>query len=278
MKVVLTGATGYLGSSVLAALRRSQHEVIAVVRSADSALKAEAAGAVAVCGDLTDRAWLTNQLRSADAAIHTASPHGAAAEALDDTVATAVIDAFSGTTKRYLHTSGLWIWGAGSAITESTPLHPPRLARYRIAIEQRLLDSPVSVTIPAPGTVYGGGRGLTRLVTRRLDDGKVRLIGDGEQRWSLLHVDDLGSLYVAALEAAHPVGRLIATSGETLQVREIAERASRGSGTIAESPEQSRERLGVDLADALLMDQCALGGGARTLGWRPAAQRLGDMM
>jgi uncharacterized protein YbjT (DUF2867 family) len=78
MKILLTGATGYIGSSVLDVLRAHGHDVVAPVRSAHAAQKATAAGATAVVGDITDAAWFTPLLEGVDAAIHTAAPVTAA--------------------------------------------------------------------------------------------------------------------------------------------------------------------------------------------------------
>ena len=58
MNVLLTGATGYIGSNVLSALLAAGHEVLAVTRSESSAAQAREAGAKAVVHDLTDTAWL----------------------------------------------------------------------------------------------------------------------------------------------------------------------------------------------------------------------------
>ena len=73
MRIVLTGATGYIGSSVLAALVARGHDVIAPVRSEASAATATNAGASAVVGDITDPGWFTPLLHDADAAIHRAA-------------------------------------------------------------------------------------------------------------------------------------------------------------------------------------------------------------
>jgi hypothetical protein len=55
-------------------------------------------------------------LRSADGAIHVASPGDATSADLDAAVIDAAIDAFAGTGKPYLHISGLWIYGSNTSI------------------------------------------------------------------------------------------------------------------------------------------------------------------
>ena len=74
MRVLVTGATGFIGSHVLTELREHGHDVTALVRNDDQARVVAARGASEAVVDLHDRATVVGRLRSADAAIHTASP------------------------------------------------------------------------------------------------------------------------------------------------------------------------------------------------------------
>ena len=119
MKVLLTGATGYSGSAVAAALLDAGHGVVAPVRRADAVGPVELAGATAVLGDVTDPSWLRELLGGSTRPIHAASPSDATSADFDAAVASTVIEAFGGTAKPYLHTSEVWLWGSGDRITES---------------------------------------------------------------------------------------------------------------------------------------------------------------
>src|SRR5207247_8652648 len=87
MHVALTGATGFIGSHVLTELREHGHDVTALVRNDDQAEVVAARGASPAVVDLYDRPTVVGLLRSADAAIHTASPGGATSADLDAAMA-----------------------------------------------------------------------------------------------------------------------------------------------------------------------------------------------
>lgn len=270
MKILLTGGTGYIGSVVLESLIARGHEVMAIVRSSDAATVVSAAGATPVLGDATNVEWLTAQLRRADGAIHTAAP-SEGAEAFDRAIVTAVIDAFGGTSKPYVHTGGIWAYGDNSAITEESPRNAPARTAWRAGVEAVLLESNVLASIVEPAVVYGRGGGLIALLASgpRAADGALELIGSGEQHWTTVHVDDLAELYRLVWESGNSVGRVIGASGLNPTIAELGAAVSGTSRVIASDVATAHARFGVAFADALLLDQQADGAKARSLGWVP---------
>ncbi|GAA1435567.1 NAD-dependent epimerase/dehydratase family protein [Microlunatus lacustris] len=276
MDIFLTGGTGYIGSALLRRLLERGHQVTAAVRSASSAQKVHALGATAATGDLTDTTWVVEQLRRVDGAVHTASPGDATSPGFDAAVATAAVQAFGGTSKPYVHTSGLWIWGAGEGLHEQSPLAPPALTSWRPAVEDVVLAAGLRGGIVAPGVVHGHGGGLANVLLQgpRTEDGARTLIGDGSQHWSTVHVDDLADLYVLVLERGAELGRVLGVSAGAPTVRAIAE--ATGDPVAPEPVEATRARLGEAFADALLLDQQFDNGYALSLGWAPTRPGLVD--
>src|SRR5690606_25375428 len=159
----------------------------------------------------------------------------------------------------------------GEDIREDDAPVAPELMAWRLPLEERLLASDVQATIVTPGVVYGHGGGVLGLITDgpRAANGALTLIGDGEQHWTWVHVDDLARLYRLAVEHPEPLGRLIGSDGSPTSVRAIAEAAAGPAGVVAESVDATRARFGAGFADVLLTDERARGGTARELGWVP---------
>lgn len=99
MNIFLTGATGYIGSSVAAALKDAGHRVRGLVRSPANAELVGNAGIEPVFGSLADVDLLKFEARAADGVINTAS-----ADDLESVEA--MLEALQGSGKVFLHTSG----------------------------------------------------------------------------------------------------------------------------------------------------------------------------
>lgn len=280
MSILLTGATGYIGTSVLSRLLEEGHDVTALVRDEAKAGTVRAAGATAVVGDATDAELVARLARESDGVIHLAS-----APDVDPVFIPAVLDGLAGTAKPFVHTGGVWTYGSNADIAEDSPAAPPAITAWRGATEAVVLAAPgVRGTVVVPSVVYGRGTGLARVIVDAPhgsgDAAPLRLIGDGSQHWSTVHVDDLAALYVLALEHGTAGSVYIAASGANPTVRELGEAAAAAagaSGVEAETVAQSQERLGAGLAEALLLDQQARGTKARIeLGWEPNGPSLVD--
>jgi nucleoside-diphosphate-sugar epimerase len=278
MRVLLTGATGFVGSSVLTALVAGGHEVTAVVRSQAGADTVTAAGATAVIHPLPDTEWLAKQLRETDGFIHTATPDDGTAATFDDSVIDAVLDGYAGTQKRYVHSGGVWVHGPGDDITEDTPIRAPEITAWRQEREARVLAAGFVGSVVEPAIVYGYGRGIPTEITGapKTKEGALLLVGGGDQHWTTVHVDDLADLYLKVLEQAPGGERYIGANGDNPTVREIGLAVVGTDGLVAaEDPAASFARLGEPYARALTLDQQSAGQKARlTFGWVPSRPSL----
>lgn len=285
MKVLLTGATGYIGGAVAEALRRAGgHEVTGLARSDEAAERLKTRNIGALRGDLKDTEILFAAAREADAVIHTALPHTPDASEVDRKAVEAILGALEGTNRPFIYTSGIWVYGStgDTVATEETPLNPTALVAWRPRNEKLALEAAgrsVRSVVIRPGIVYGRGGGIIGgMLQEARTKGIVRFVGTGDNRWPQVHVDDLADLYVLALESA-PAGTLLnGASHESVRVREVAEAASHAggaSGRVEAWPlEEARLRLGA-YAEALALDQQVSGKRAEELlGWKPKALPL----
>jgi nucleoside-diphosphate-sugar epimerase len=278
MNVALTGATGFIGSHVLAELQKHGHEVRALVRDDAQADIVATRGATPIVVDLYDRPAVVSALRTADGAIHTASPGDATSANLDAAVADAAIEAFAGTGKPYLQISGAWVYGNNLAISEESPMNAPALVAWRQPIERRVLDAAdMRGVVIVSGVAYGdGGGGVPGVLlgSPRDDAGNLIMLGTGQQHWSTVHAADLADFFRRVLENDSARGYYVIGNGANSTVAELTEAAAvavGAPGAVAGSDEEARTRLGEYFAEVLLLDQSTTAAEARTeLDWHPS--------
>ena len=283
MKVALTGATGFIGSHVLTALREHRHEVTALVPDEAHANAVAGSGVRPVVVDLYDRAAVVGLLSDADGAIHTASPGDETSADLDSAVVDAVIEAFDGTGRPYLHVTGAWVYGANTSITEESPIDAPAMVAWKEPIAERVLEArDLRGIVIDPGVAYGdGGGGVPGLLlgSPRDDAGSLIMLGTGQQHWATVHAADLADFYRRALEADSARGRYVIGDGLNPTVAEITEAAAVAAGApgaVPGSDDEARARLGDYFAEVLLLDQGTDAAKARELGWSPSHPGLVD--
>jgi nucleoside-diphosphate-sugar epimerase len=284
MNVMLTGATGFVGSHILAELQTCGHDVTAVVRNDSQADTVAAAGATPAVADLYDRARLIGLLSSADGAIHTASPGDATSADLDNAVVDAATEAYAGTGKPYLQISGEWIYGNNRAITEESPIKAPAMVAWKEPIEQRVLSADgMRGVVIVSGVAYGdGGGGVPGLLlgSPRDDAGNLIMLGTGQQHWSTVHVADVADCFRRALDSESARGRYVIGDGSNSSVAEItaaAAEAASAAGAVPGSDDEAKGRLGDSFAEVLLLDQGTDAIKAQAeLGWHPSHPGLAD--
>src|SRR6266536_1878897 len=284
MKVALTGATGFIGSHVLAELQEHGHEVTALVRNDAEAGTVAARGATPAVVDLYDRPAVVGLLSAADGAIHTASPGDETSADLDSAVVDSAIESFAGTGKPHIQISGLWVYGENTSISEESPFNAPAMVAWKEPTERRLLDATdirgiVIVSSVAYGDAGGAIPGLL-LGSPRDDAGNLIMLGTGQQHWSTVHVADLADFFRRVLEDGSARGRYVIGNGVNPAVADLTEAAAvavGAPGAVPGSDDEARARLGDYFAEVLLLDQGTDAARARAeLGWYPSHPSLSD--
>lgn len=272
MKVLVTGASGTIGGAVARALVERGHQVVGVVTGPGRAVPE---GVESLVADLFEPGALA--VGEVDGVVHAASSNDERAADLDHNVVDSVLKDFAGTDKPFVYTSGLWLHGDTDLATEESPFAPPLVVSWRPEVERRLAESGVRTIRIRPGLVYGGGRGYIPVLLAP-QDGVIRHFGDGGNHWSVVHADDLGDLYVRALESAAGGSVYLGVNEEPVRVRDVAAAfaARHGAEVQAWDPADAAQHWGV-MVEAFMLDQAATAAKARAeLGWRPRRPGLLD--
>ncbi|QBR02124.1 NAD-dependent epimerase/dehydratase family protein [Paraburkholderia pallida] len=284
MRVLVTGATGLIGGAVARRLMAGDHEVVGLARSETSASKLAGEGFAVMHGDLADSASVASAARGVDAVIHAASPGDQNTATYDKAATRSIIEALRGTGKRFIYTSGCLIYGStgDTPATEDSPRKPLELVRWREELEDEILAAAATGVHPSvirPGWVYGNGGGAAMMMYGAAREyGVARFVGDGRNRWSTVHADDLADLYALMLERAPVSSVFNGVHGAATPLIDIARAASEAAGAegrVAAWPlDEARQSLWV-FADAIACDQVVSGEKAqRELGWRPSRRSI----
>ncbi|QTC91278.1 SDR family oxidoreductase [Brevundimonas goettingensis] len=255
MRVFLTGATGFIGSRIVPELIGAGHSVLGLTRSEAGAAALAAAGAEVHRGDIEDLDSLRAGAAAADAAIHTAFDHDFSNFVdnceKDRRVITAMGEVLKGSDRPFLITSGVGMGGGtpGKPATEDVfdRDHPnPRSASEEAGetLKAQGVDVRVIRLPQVHDTVKQGL--ITPLIEITRQKGVSAYLGDGLNRWSAGHVEDVAALYRLALEKGTKNARYNAVAEEGVTARAIAEVLGEGLNlpVVSLTPEEAPAHFG----------------------------------
>ncbi len=277
LAIAITGGSGFIGRPLTRALIGRGHRVRSLARSAASAERSAADGAVPVAGDLARPARSLGPLvADAEVVIHlgAAVDPAEAADArrcqrinVDGTAA--LLAACSGAhPPRFLLASsiaamGIRHLGGDRLATEATPCLPTTpYGRSKLAAERLLAGYPGEATAFRPPTVYGPGERYNFLaLTRAVQAGTFRVLGQGTNRLSLCAVGNLVHALLLMVEAPRLGPCYLVDDGAPLTLLQLSQQLHRALGR---RPPAWRVPRAAALAAGLL-----LGVGGRLAGRSP---------
>ncbi len=312
MKILVIGATGYIGSAVARALKQDGHAVTGLARSDTAAARLSAAGLASCPGDFREPESLSRAVESVDPdmVVVTASAGGglgdAAAFSADRNAVLALASAMEGQDKALVFTSGSAVFGvfaagerAEPAFPEDTALPLPRevfapasagvAARFadehaqaigaRVEAERAVLAAAgVRGVVIRPGNVwgYGGSVDVPKYLELARATGVAPHWGSGGTTHGYVHLDDLVELYRLAITRGRSGGVYHAVAEEASQ-RELGLAIGRMLGVGARTESVSLERMdalgGVRGVRLSLNKRLSADRTRSELGWAP--KRLG---
>lgn len=281
MRVLVIGATGYLGGHLVRQLSAAGHAVSGLSRSVAGDARIEAAGGAALRGDLAEMEAVADLALGHDATIYTAQlmlqdEHDAIAALLRRLAGSGRTLIFtSGTGVLSQRTDGEW---SEDSFAEDDSFVPSKYIGFRCVTETLVRAAgwtgSVRAMVVRPSMIWGhGGCGhIARFHQDATEYGEVGYLGRGLNLYSNVNVEDLAALYTLALERGVAGALYHAVSGETNN-RTIAEGVARARGVSVRSLdfEEAAGRWGKFLT-LIGMSTCSRSRAPRSrreLGWAP---------
>ncbi|HZU68557.1 MAG TPA: NAD-dependent epimerase/dehydratase family protein [Ktedonobacteraceae bacterium] len=206
MKVLITGATGLLGSHLIKALHQRGEHIRALVLPVENADSLLAQDVEVVRGDVTDAGTLGPAVKDVDLIFHLAGMMGVWRPLADYRLVNVTGSenlyraAQAAGVRRFVHTSSHTVYGLGHGrfLTEKDALKPDpdpysiTKAEGDRLMRRLMLNSDVETVILRPGTFFGPGDRLHfGRMAQKVKDGKGLILGKGDNALPFCYVTDV---------------------------------------------------------------------------------------
>jgi len=280
VRVLVSGAGGFLGEAAVRACARAGHEVRGLIRFPAQSARIRDAGGTAVVGSVLDPRTLEPAVDGCDAVVHLAQARGAAPELARavrvDGAANLLAAARGSGPRRFVVGSGYWVYRDNpGVVTEESPLEPLGISAINFETERTVRAAEqrgeVDAIVVRPGMVYGDGSWFREMV-EELRAGTYRYVGDGANRLSPVALEDTGEAFRRILDSGRPGSTYLVVDDEPVATREFAGFVARElhvPGPSSLPTAEAAQLWGADLTRLNSADRGASNGRLRSLGWVP---------
>jgi len=269
MKLLLTGATGFIGSRLGLAARAGGMDVVVTGQVNNDTERArlaelEAAGVTLAVGPLQDAEFARRVVKDCNAVIHLAAAQHEAN--VPDSYFHDVNVTGTGTllaasreagVRRFVYGSTIGVYGSaarGVLDEESAPSPQNVYGRTKLAAEGvvRQFGNSLETCIIRISETYGPGDYRLLKLFKAIDRGSFAMIGSGENRRQCIHVNDLvRGLLLAAEHPAAPGQTFVMAGHEIMTTREMVAHIA---GALGRRPPRLRAPLWPFLAAAVVLE------------------------
>ncbi len=232
VSVLVTGATGLLGRTLIPKLVERNDRVLALVRRSSDARWVQSLGGTPILGDLSrlSRDVLCDQpikvVYHAAARVDTSGPWRDFVATNIDGTRRLLDSVLSGALDRFVYISSAGVYGPkqmqrGICADRMSPRPAPYnyYGRSKLAAENLVRShcdaAGVAWSILRFGFIYGpGNRALHTHVVPLLQMGRYAVLGDGSNRMATLYVDDAADAAILAATHAAASGRVYDVAGD----------------------------------------------------------------
>jgi predicted dehydrogenase/nucleoside-diphosphate-sugar epimerase len=246
-KILVTGATGYLGSVVVRKLVKEGYYVRALARELSHTELLEQLGVELIYGDIRNRSGVMDAAKGMDIVVHMAAAlQGSSEFMLDCAIKGTRNVADTGKScnvKRLIYISSMSVYDYfklrdGEIISEDSSLEefPQLRGDYslakRVAEDEalsHLRDASPSWTILRPSAIVGNGRDVFSPLGSKI--GKILFCpGSAKKMLMLIHIDDVAAAILTAIQNDCTRGRVFNVSDKGVPQQEYIDEYIRKSG------------------------------------------------
>jgi nucleoside-diphosphate-sugar epimerase len=278
-RVLVVGASGFLGRAVVRALAEDGFEVRGLARDAAKGERIRENGGIPFLGDILDTPSLASAIAGCTAAVHLAANPSREEDAMQVRVEGArwlVEAARSAGVSRLLIGSGYWVYrGQPKPIDEDAAVDPRGESRVNYETERVGLAAQTAgkldVSVLRPGMVYGDGSWFRGMATA-IRSGEYSVVGDGKNRWSFVALPDAGRAFATVLRFGLGGEVYNVVDGSPVMLREFVDFVAGKLGARAPPTIEVDAAAGVfgpEVAHHLAADRPTSNEKLCRLGWQP---------
>lgn len=255
MKVLVTGATGFIGCRLAQILSGLNHEVVATGRTANPVeaerrARLEKLGIGVAEGSLLEGGFAGRLVQGADAVIHLAAaqhegnvPDSYFRQTNVEGTRALISAAVSAGVRRFVYGSTIGIYGSArdGELDENSPPRPENIyGQTKLEAEQVVLGyaARLEICIARISETFGPGDFRLLKLFRAIDRGAFAMLGSGKNLRQVIYVDDLAQGLLSAAEHPAAVGQIFVFAGS--EVMDTNRMVAQIAAALGKSPSRWR--------------------------------------